>query len=283
MISFYPDKTQEKEDFFDNLIKFNIRQIPLRIVDENLLLNVSLDRHKEYKELLDSNKIKVSYLDFDKQYFMFDEVDLDELFDIANIYQTRKILIPFFKINDFNNQKDEVVNFINNLLTQSRKKRIELVFKINYEIESSSIAYLVKKIKNILFHFNPGECYLNKRSITSYYRLLKNNLSVVSLYDVNEHEQPVLLGYGKGQILDTIDKLLRDRFKGHIIYDYNLKEYIQTREKAYKRFFKNPFRSKKRKAHLKMDQALNLSSDDSISIIEVINSQLTFIRRYKRL
>lgn len=283
MVSIYPDKIQGNETFFDDLKLLKLKEIPLRKIDNNYLLSVPLERHNEYSNLLKENKIKILYVEFDIDYSLTLPTYLDDLFNIAHIYQTRKILIPLPQVKYFSSEKEDFLELINNIIVQSKNNKVEIVFKVNYEIESSVFAYLMKKNKNIMFYFNPGDCFKNNRSITSYYRLLKHNLEIVSLFDLNETFIPVLLGYGKAQILDTIDKLSRDKFKGFLIYDYNLKDYVAKREKTYKKFFKNPFGRKKRKAHLEMDQALKLSSSDSLSIVQLMETQLTLIKRYQKL
>lgn len=283
MVSIYPDKIESNEIFIEQLKNLKLKVIPLRVIDGKPLIESSLDVHQEVSKLLHANKIKVLYLDFGNNYVIDQTTDLDLFAELALIYKTRSILIPLFNTKLLKKDKDEAVNLINNLLKEAKKKKLDINFHLNYEIPSSYLAYFIKKVKGISFYFNPGECYLNKRSITSYYRLIRKNISIAGLSDIDEHYNPVLLGYGKGLILDTIDKLQRDRFRGFIVYDYNLVEYTKKREKAYKRFFVNPFKRKKRKAHLQMDQALNISDKDSLSVIDVIESQLNLIKRYKKL
>ncbi len=285
MISLYVDKFHQSDTFFDKLKQLNIKNIPVRAINGMSLLELEEEIINEFSQSLNVNKIKIMFLDFNFNYQSIEEIELEKIVNLTKLFQTRKIIINLPIFEDFSNVKEESVERIKEVILMFRRNRIEVIFHINYEINSSILAYFIKHVKGIKFYFNPGLCFINKKSITSYYRLLKRNLDTVGLYDYKDEKTPVLLGYGKALILDIIDKLRKDRFRGDIIYDYNLHSYVEKREEAYKKsFFKSLFTSrKKRKAHLEMDEKLNLTKEDDLEIVKLIDSQLTLIRRYQRM
>ena len=64
------------------------------------------------------------------------------------------------------------------------EKNALIFFHINYEFTSAYIAFLIKEIPKLNFPLI-RECYENDKSITTYYRLLRNIGNVI-LYDIDE-------------------------------------------------------------------------------------------------
>ena len=203
---------------------------------------------------------------------------------MAKRFKTKDILIKVPTIKDFNIEKDIFIEQIQLLLAGVKKDKLNLTFNLSYDVDSAYIAYLIKEIKEIKFSFNPGLCYEKEKSVTSYYRLIKNNLSHVILFDLNENKKPSLIGYGKATILEHLDKLKRDNFKGSYILDTNLLEYVEERQTIYKRKFKIPFlkkgRNQNKKAYESIENRLGLAQTDEISFDKLYESQVSLVKRY---
>lgn len=284
MISFYPDLFTFDDDFFNQLKDLKLRTLPLRKVDGMSLLEVEFQRHQEVYNLMEKNKLKISFVEFDFKYDLNHILPYKTFFPIANIYQTNMVVINLPFINDFNIEKEQLTTTLTKMINDAKASKIDLVFHIDCEIQSSVVAYLVSEIDDILFYFDPSCIYLSDKSISSYYRLIADNLRVVSLQDYDEEKEATLLGYGECQIIDTIDKLTRDRFRGYVVYDFNLTDYIDRRLEAYKTpFFKKFVGRKRRKAHKNMDHKLKIDETHQLSYFELTSVQLNFIKSYQKI
>ncbi|NLN50632.1 MAG: hypothetical protein GX149_03290 [Acholeplasmataceae bacterium] len=283
MISLYLDDFPTIEDLIEAARTLRIKRIPLRKIENNSLYDLELAEVETINNQLRKAKIRVLYLDIDAEFDLYELINMEHAAAICKVLNCRDLVINLPNFTDFNAEKEQLIHVVKELLEVAKKNKLKLHFKINYEINSAYIAFLIKEIAEILFVFNPGKCYETHKSITTYYRLIRRKVSLVIFYDVDENKKPALLGYGKALILDMIDKLNIDKYKGYIIYDSNLKEYAMTREKGTKKRFRLPFfRRKKRKAHLKIDEKLQIQDSKGIDFIEILESQLKLIQLYKK-
>ena len=251
MISAYVDMLVDLESQIELFKALNLDKFVLRDFNHLNVYDLSEEAIDEVETLFKLNKISPLYLDITKTYDVYGILDVERLIYLAKRFKTKDILIKVPTIKDFNIEKDIFIEQIQLLLAGVKKDKLNLTFNLSYDVDSAYIAYLIKEIKEIKFSFNPGLCYEKEKSVTSYYRLIKNNLSHVILFDLNENKKPSLIGYGKATILEHLDKLKRDNFKGSYILDTNLLEYVEERQTIYKRKFKIPFLKKGRNQNKK--------------------------------
>jgi hypothetical protein len=284
MISAYVDMLVDLESQIELFKALNLDKFVLRDFNHLNVYDFSEEAIDEVETLFKLNKISPLYLDITKTYDVYGILDVERLIYLAKRFKTKDILIKVPTIKDFNIEKDIFIEQIQLLLAGVKKDKLNLTFNLSYDIDSAYIAYLIKEIKEIKFSFNPGLCYEKEKSVTSYYRLIKNNLSHVILFDLNENKKPSLIGYGKATILEHLDKLKRDNFKGSYILDTNLLEYVEERQTIYKRKFKIPFlkkgRNQNKKAYESIENRLGLAQTDEISFDKLYESQVSLVKRY---
>lgn len=282
MISLYLDELQTIEKIIEAANTLSVRRIPLRNIDNKNIYNYEEDKILEFDQRLKESRIRVNVIDIDASYDLYEVIDIEKIFLICKILNCKNVLIKMPKFSNFDAEKDQLLLVINDLIDQFRKERLNLSFHINYELNSAYIAFLIKEIPEIKFSFNPGECYENDKSITTYYRLLRRNIENVILYDIDEDKKPALLGYGKALVLDVIDKLIIDKYRGCIYYDSNLIAYVEAKKEPKKGFFTRFFKRKKRNTYRKMDAILRLDEDDEVELVTLLSSQLQLLNKYKR-
>lgn len=283
MISAYLDELITAEEIASAANKLALKKIPLRNIEGENIYNLEEEQLKEVFKTLKDNKLKVSLIDITEEYDLYDLLDIEKLIYIENLFAAKTLLLKLPKLTNFDAEKEQLVKVIKDLIDKLKKEKIDLVFHVNYQINSGYIAYLIKKIKELYFSFSPGECYLNEKATNTYYSLLRNRIKNVVLYDVSENKKPALIGYGKARILETIDNLNQDKYKGDIYYDFNLASYVKAKqEPEEKGFFKKLFTRKKRKAQQEIDQKLRLEKDDEIEFIELLSKQLKVINKYQK-
>lgn len=284
MISAYVDMLVDLESQIELFKALNLDKFVLRDFNHLNVYDFSEEAIDEVETLFKLNKISPLYLDITKTYDVYGILDVERLIYLAKRFKTKDILIKVPTIKDFNIEKDIFIEQIQLLLAGVKKDKLNLTFNLSYDVDSAYIAYLIKEIKEIKFSFNPGLCYEKEKSVTSYYRLIKNNLSHVILFDLNENKKPSLIGYGKATILEHLDKLKRDNFKGSYILDTNLLEYVEERQTIYKRKFKIPFlkkgRNQNKKAYESIENRLGLAQTDEISFDKLYESQVSLVKRY---
>lgn len=282
MISLYLDELQTIEKIIEAANTLSIRRIPLRSIENKNIYHYDEGKILEFDQRLKESKIRVNVIDIDVIYDLYEVIDIEKIFLICKILGSRNVLIKMPEFSNFDAEKDQLLLVIRDLIEQFRRERLNLSFHINYEINSAYLAFLLKEVTDIKFSFNPGKCYENDKSITTYYRLLRRSIENVVLYDIDEDKKPALLGYGKALVLDVIDKLIIDRYKGSIYYDSNLIAYVEAKKEPKKGFFARLFKGKKRISYRKMDAILRLDEDDEVELVTLLSSQLQLLNKYKR-
>lgn len=282
MISAYLDQHHSIEEQITLYKDLNLTSMPLRkIGHESLYLkdDFFLD---ELSKTIRLNKISIAYIDIDLSYTLIELIDLERIIYICKILNVRDVLLKLPTLQDFQIEQELFINQIKHIMTTFKKEKINVSFHVNYEIDSAYIAYLITEFKDIKFSFNPALCFYHDKASSTYHRLLKNNMSHVILYDLDENKEVALLGYGEAQIINTLDRLIFDKYKGDVILDTNLLEYITNRKAIYSRLFRLPFfkNNKSKKAYQQIEDKLGLTELDTITFKDLYLSQISLIRRY---
>lgn len=283
MISAYLDEFKTMEDINKAASKLSLKRIPLRNINEKNIYFLKEKEIEEIKETLRKNKIKISMIDIDVAHDIYSPIDVVKIGNLAKAFGCRNVVIRMPKFFDFEAEKKQISIVYNDLITSFRKEKMDLNFHVDYEIESAYIAAILKEFKHLQFVYNPGECYSNDKSITTYYRLLRNNISNAIVFDIDKDKKPTLIGYGKALVLDIIDKLNNDKFKGDLYYDSNLGDYVRYKnEETQEGFFKRLFSRKKRKSHQMIDEKLRVDENEEVDFIPLLKSQLKLLSKYQK-
>lgn len=282
MISVYVDMIPDLNGQIDLYQTLQADKFVLRDINHTNIYDLSEEVLDQLETYFKQNKITPLYLDITKTYNVYNVLDVERIIYLAKRFKTKDVLIQVPTIKDFNIEKDILIEQVELILAGIKKEKITITFNLSYETDSAYIAYLINKIKDIKFSFNPGLCYKMDKSVTSYYRLIKNNISYVILFDLNEDKKPSLIGYGKATILEHLDKLKRDGYKGAYVLDTNLMDYVLERQMIYKRKFKLPFFRKNtdKLAYESIESRLGLKEEDEISFDKLYESQVSLIKRY---
>ena len=76
--------------------------------------------------------------------------------------------------------------------------------------------------------------------------------------------------------------MIVDKYKGDVLLDTNLLEYIDNRKSIYSKLFKLPFfrNNKSKKAYEEIEHKLKLTEEDNITFKDLYSSQISLVKRY---
>lgn len=263
-------------------IKTGIKHISMRFFGDKQLKDLTIDEIKTYQSILKKHKMGISMLDakLDYHIIQYDKSQLDSVVNNAELLQAKILLMDLPKLDDFDLQHDLLIAFVKSVLEDNKKKHFQIVFKMNDTYKPGVLAFLINSIKSIKFQFDCGHLINLQASVTTTYRIMKKNIESILVYDVDKDKESSLLGYGNTGIIDILQKMKRDDFKGYALIDTNLIEYLNHRndQKPKKRFFGLFSKNKKQVAkYQKNDAILKLNEEshfDYESLIEVYKSVL---------
>lgn len=282
MITAYVDHYLKLEDQISLYKALNLQQMPLRKIGKESLYVKDDDFLEHLSKTLKAHKITPAYIDIVEHYTLMDLIDVERIFYIAKVLNVNTVLLNLPTLTDFQIEKDLFIQTIETFLNTFKKEKITPVFHVNYEIDSAYIAYLIHTFKDIKFSYNPGLCYYHDKAASMYHRLLANHMTHVLLYDIDENKEIALLGYGEAKIMDTLDRLILEKYKGDVILDTNLLEYIHNRKAIYGTLFKLPFfkHNKSKKAYQQIEDKLGLTKEDDVTFQDIYVSQIALVKRY---
>lgn len=284
MISAYLDELKDISDVCETANSLSLKRIPLRNINDKNLYNLNKEELIEVKNTLKDSKIRVSLIDINVKYDLYNVIDISKISEISKELVSKDVVIEMPTFTNFEAEKTQLVIVIKDLISSFKKEKMELNFHVDYSINSGYIAYLLKEVKDIRFIFSPGDCYNHDKSITTYYRLLRKNITNIIVYDLDESKKPVLIGYGRALILDIIDKLNKDKFRGDLYYDFNLSDYVASKNKNKEPgFFKRIFTRKSLKSHQQIDEKLRIIDDKEVDFTSLLKSQLQLLNKYQRI
>lgn len=110
---------------------------------------------------------------------------------------------------------------------------LKLILRFPPKKEGVNIKIFIEglRIKNVSLYFNPTNLYLNKVSYLLTYRLLKQYIGFIALCDLDDKEEPILLGYGDLDYLDFFKRLYDNLYKGYIALDTNIDKIMKHFDK----------------------------------------------------
>lgn len=284
MIYAYVDAYKSINEQTELLQYLNLNLIPLRRINGKSIYALTMEELDEINTEFNKQKVAVSQIDIEDKYTLEEPLDINKVIATARLFKTKDVFINLPSYNNFHEEKDALTAYIDDLIHRFRREKINLSFHIDYVDNSAYLAYLIQHNKRIGFVFNPAKAYENQKSITTYYRLLKENINAVIIYDVNKDLYPHLIGYGKTNAIDSLDRLIRDKFKGDIILDTNLLLYINNRFKLYKRRFNLPLIRNKKEldSYRDIENRLNLNESSNITFEDLVLSQVNLLKKYMK-
>ncbi len=253
--------------------ELKLSKIALKNVNKKGLISLTLEDENNLEDIVKANKLKIGWLDFDFNYNYDSDFPYDKVVNLVKRFSLNQVILTLPKINDFELDKSEFKEAVINIIKTFRQNRIKVVFQIDYKEDSAIIAYLISEIKEISFVFDSKACFQSDKSISTYYRLLRSKIEIFIVSDIDEKKEATLLGYGKAQLKDMALRLKHDNFKGDILYQFNLDDYLENRNKLYKK--RLPFmKGKSFNSHLFIEEKLELTKTDTITYEDL------FIKQY---
>ena len=284
LTGYFDQQFKSIEAQIDMAKQLDIKGLSLRYFNDQTLLTVDTNLVKELPVRLKKEKISILLIDALYHYPLvtINKNELSTLFSNAEALGTKYLVLNLPSMTSFDLQHDDLITHVKSLLDETKKKHFELVFKVSPEHAVGQIAYIINEIKNIKFVFDAPLIYKQGASVTTSYRILKNNIQILSIYDVDKQHEPYLLGLGASSIVDILKKAHRDKYKGIYVMDNNLNTYIEHRKEIYQQkkvlwiFSKN---KKERLHYQRMDQKLHIKDTDELSLFDMHKVYLAVIKK----
>lgn len=180
--------------------------------------------------------------------YLFDPLLYPLTFDDEKYFENLKRVAAFIKktkiknlmlripaINDIDIERKE---------TQKHLLKLRLIFKkINLFLVPDNqekpliFTYIFKELKTRGFKalFSPVDIYQKNESIAMNYRLIRDEIGIFLVADINKEENPTLIGYGEIELIDQIKRLYQNSYQGIVLYDSNLDEVVKHFDLDYKK------------------------------------------------
>lgn len=263
----------------------DIKFISLRYFGQKTLKDLDFSEIKTIQAMLKKYKMELNMVDANYTYQLDnpDFEDLANIFDKAHQLQTTVLILKLPNSTQLEENYPAFLEHVNQLFEMTKKKSFNLVFSVNETYKVGVIAYLINQLKSCNFIFDAGSIKKMNASVTTSYRIMKKTVVGVMIADQDKHFEPELLGYGHTGITDIMKKLNRDKYKGALIIDLDLKDYILHRHEAYqkKRFFGLFSKTKQQeKKYMRMDAILGLKAEDKLNYLDLLKMQVSIIDQF---
>ncbi len=284
LTGFFDQTTQSIDGQLEVAKDLDIKLLSFRYFDNQPLLSVDPNTLKQLPIRLKKDKLSLQVVDAMYRYHLstINKNDLTLLFQNAETLGTKYLILTLPSLDSFDVQHDQLVEHIKYLMDETKKKHFELVFGVPRGYAVGQIAYLINEIKSIRFVFDAGVIHQIGSSVTTSYRILKNNTQLIRIYDIEKDGQPYLLGFGVSNIIEVLKKANRDKFKGLYMMDNNLASYIENRQTVYqqKKFLGLFSKNKKEKVqYQKMDQKLHIQNEQDLSMLDMHKIYVSVIKK----
>jgi len=287
---------QEEHATFDEVIKraqkLSIDHIALRTYNQKPLIELSDAEIKQMLNALKTAKIKVSIIDPQiDPYDIYDDSKHKEALDefkymlkFADKFRATHLFLRLPIFNDVLEEFDAVQKRLESFVDQAMRSGKKIILLPVNKYKANVYAYIVKKLKTqtVSYAYNPVTIMHNGEPATTAYRLLKQKIGLVQAIDANHEMEPMLLGYGKTDILNIFKKLLRDRFDGFIMVDNYYYTDIFKEPKVKQTFLKKIFSNDKRKKETaKSDLSRKIFPNEetkNVTYDDILENQIKVLR-----
>ncbi|NLB85287.1 MAG: hypothetical protein GX794_04140 [Acholeplasmataceae bacterium] len=180
--------------------------------------------------------------------YLFDPLLYPLTFDDEKYFENLKRVAAFIKKTKIKNLMLRIPAItdidIQRKETQKHLLKLRLIFKkINLFLVPDNqekpliFTYIFKELKTRGFKalFSPVDIYQKNESIAMNYRLIRDEIGIFLVADINKEENPTLIGYGEIELTDQIKRLYQNRYQGIVLYDSNLDEVVKHFDLDYKK------------------------------------------------
>lgn len=284
LTGFFDQNNRSIDAQLDVAKQLDIKSISLRHFNDKTLLNMDGTTLKDLPQRLKKDKMTLQIVDAMYKYHLLSihKNEITLLFQNAETLGTKYLVLDLPSIDSFDLQHDTLLEHIKYLLEETKKKHFELVFKMHRGYAVGQLAYLINEIKTIKLVLDAPLIHVMGASVTTSYRILKNNTQIILIYDVEKQNDPFLLGFGTSSIIDVLKKANRDKFKWLYLMDNNLMDYIEKRSEVYqqKRIFGLFSRNKKDKVYYqRLDSKLRVTSETSLTMMDMHKLYVSVIKK----
>ncbi len=249
--------TASFEEQLESANKHHLNTICLRTYNQSPLIELSESEIKKIILSLKETKIKIIGIDTGIKSFDINDDHkhseaLDEFKYMIKFSDRLKVQNLFFRLPIFNDVIEEYENIQKRLepfIDAAMKGNKKIIFLPVNNYKANVYAYLLKKIKSniISVFFDPVHLMTNNESTTTAYRLLKKRIGGFAAIDADHQNVPMLIGYGKTDVISIFKKLIRDRYDGLILIDNKFNEEVFAIETKKAGFFTKVFKTREKK------------------------------------
>lgn len=181
------------------------------------------------------NFLKFEYKDSPKNYFKDFKIDVLDLgnfrFNFLTDYHELNIINNIIEVSGakamilyMNPSFTDMDNLLYVRRVAKEFPKMELIVRFPPTKEGVEIKVFMEglKIKKSSLYFKPTELYQNKISYRLEYRLLKKYIGFVALCDLDDKDEPILLGYGDLDLIDFFERLYDNVYSGYVALDTNI-------------------------------------------------------------
>lgn len=216
------------EEQIESLKKANISNIELRKVSDKYLWEFSKEELKEFKKILDKEKIKVITLDspVGKKPIPYErKMELFDIYlDICEIFESEYIRI--FSNLGRNIVEKEIKENLKKLCEKAKERNIKLLMENERKTYAESpvdCLRLIKEEKNIDIIFDLSNAFLEGCEIFDAYEQSKERISYIHLRDFDTKTNKYAhLGQGDIKIEKFMEVIKRDNYNGVISIETHL-------------------------------------------------------------
>ena len=291
---FFTEQKKPFESHIDYLQSLNIQTLCLDHYQGKKLIELTDHEIKDILLLLKNKKVKIELIDSGiKPFDMYVQKQYDDAIDefkymlrIAEKLKANTLLLELPKINDALQEFEMIKNRMEPFFDAAQKASKKILLKITPGYKTGTYALIFKKMKlnHVSVLFDPVQIMHNNDSTTTAYRYLRGHIGAIKAVDETHQGIPMLMGYGKSDVITIFNKLIRDKFSGLILMDNRFNESLFKEDTKKKGFFSKIFSNedkKKQKALADLskkvfpnEETKNVTYDDillnQIKVIEVI-------------
>ena len=207
---------------------------------------------------------------------MVEDLDMT-LIDLIMQQQSKEpievLLIQFQSLETI--KHENALKFLEGLSKKLHKQKIKLwIYPKNHQPYKDFLVLFKKmKLSTVSLVFNPSDVFLQKTSIISLYKVLKQYIGCVVAEDITPQKHPELIGYGQASIIPLFKQMIKDRYQGSLFIDPKFESYLDTLKHKQQGFFK--FLHKKDIDHYQvLKTRLKVDEKKDITMLDVYDNQL---------
>lgn len=280
------------QEVIDRALRLGIDHIGLRSYGGKPLIELSDAEIKNLQNDLKTAKLKVSVIDPKiASYDVYDEGKHKEALDqfkymlkFADRFKASHLFLRIPKFNDVIEEFDAIEKRMTDYIDQAMRAGKKIILLPVNQYKANVFAFIFKKMKSnqVSYAYNPVAIMEHGEPATTAYRLLKDKIGLIQAIDATHDGEPMLLGYGKTDVLNIFKKLLRDRYDGLIMVDNYFYTDVFMEKTEKKGFFKKIFSNdKKKKASQKSDLSRKIFPNEetkNVTYDDILENQIKVLK-----